>query len=127
MSIHIADTIIRHDSIAGTTIGLYNINPEDIPFVDELIKHSVMFHVIDNTRPIMLDYLIDNKLKFVLAHTPDRVSRVVDYVIIRIMYVDVKDLTHNDIINMIHRQLLYPRPDDSDVNYHYVNLHIDVP
>lgn len=122
MNIGITDTIIRHQTIAGTTIGLYNTTPNDIPFVDELIKHTVTFEIIDPPRQMVLDYALEHKLLFVIVHTPGQAPRVVDYMVIRILYVDVTDLTHNDILCIINRQLLYPRPDDSDVNYRYIEL-----
>lgn len=114
-----SDQALHKNRLANMRIGLYNTLPCDIPFVEHFQRNEITFDVLDPSRPLPLDYIIRNRIMFVLAHTPHRISKTVDYLAIRVIYVDVQELTEADVQHIIEHQLLFPRPDDSDANYRY--------
>lgn len=122
MSSRLVDQLLNRMPLVRTTIGIYNILPSEIPHIDLFVRNEVRLHVIDPNQPLSLTYIVNHHITFVLVHTPDSVPHMVDQGSIRILYVDVSKLTPQDVNHIIARRLLFPKPDDSDINYTYTPL-----
>lgn len=98
------------------SIGLYNVLPVDIPHSELFDLHSVDIITFDSARNVRLADIRAMKVNCVLVNTPFQSSYSVDYDDVRIIYVDVYELTENDILHIIITRHLAPRIDDSDVS-----------
>lgn len=98
-----------------TSIGLYNALPVDIPNVDIFELNGVNIVTFDASRNISLSEIRSMNIDCVIVHTPFQSSCSVSYDEIRLIYVDISELTETDILYIINTGHIAPRIDDSDV------------
>lgn len=98
-----------------TTIGLYNALPIDIPHVEVFAMNGVNIVTFDAGHNLSLSAVRSMHIDCVIVHTPFQSSCSVSYDEIRLIYVDVSELTETDIIYLVNTGHIAPRIDDSDV------------